>query len=227
MGRILVLLLGLSYVAVLTPTPGRAEPLVFKYQIEHPSYGDIGTFTNTIIKNGLTIEVHTTVRVAVKFLGATLYRETSDRTESWHGHRLMTFRGVTDKDGKTFEVSGQAQGDHFVVNGPAGTFIAPADVQPPNPWSATCLKGDSMLSSVSGRVFTAHVIDRGEEVVTAAGQKFKAHKYEIDTDRPHTVWFDARGVPLQIQSTERGEPVRLVLTRYPDDAEAIAAVPPR
>lgn len=227
MGRTLVLLLGLSCAAVVTPAPGRAEPLVFEYQIEHPTYGDIGTFTNTIVKNGPTTEVQTSVKVAVKFLGATLYRETSDRTERWHGHRLMTFHGVTDKDGKIFEVSGQAQGDHFVVSGPAGTFIAPADVQPPNPWSAACLKADTMLSSMSGKVFRARVSDRGEELITVAGRQFQTHKYDVDTDRPHTIWFDDRGVPVQIESTDHGDPVRLVLTRYPDDAQTVAAAPAR
>ena len=84
-----------------------------------------------------------------------------------------------------------------------------------------------MLSSISGKVFRARVIDRGTELITVAGQQFQTHKYEVDTDRPHTIWFDDLGVPLQIESTERGDPVRLVLTRYPDDAEAIAAAPPR
>lgn len=227
MSRMFAVFLGLSCVGALAPTSGRAaSPLVFQYQVEHPTYGDIGTFTNTIVKNGATTEVETTVRVAVKVLGATLYRESSDRREYWRGHRLQSFHALTDKDGKTYEVSGQAQGDRFVVNGPDGTFTAPADVQPPNPWSATCLQSDSMLSALSGRVFSAHVIDRGQDVITAAGRQFRAHKYEVDTDRRHTIWFDDHGVPLKIESTEHGDPVHLVLRRYPDEAQALAAAPP-
>ena len=210
----------------LAPSSARAaSPLVVQYQIEHPTYGDIGTFTNTIVKDGATTDVRTSVRVAVKFLGATLYREASDRIEHWRDHRLMSFHGVTDKDGDKFVVNGEAQGDRFVVNGPAGTFVAPADVQPPNTWSASCLKADTMLSSLSGRVFRARVIADGSDVVTVDGRKYRTHKYEVVTDRPHVVWFDDRGLPLQIESVEHGDRIRLVLTHYPEQAQALAAVP--
>ncbi len=226
--RILVAAIAIACLQALAPARASAgTQLVFEYRIEHPTYGDIGTFINRITKAGTTTDVQTSVRVAVKFFGATVYREISDRTERWLGDRLVAFHGVTDKDGERFEVNGQAQGGKFVVTGRDGTFTAPADVQPPNPWSASCLKADTMLSSVSGRVFAAHVIDRGEDLVTVAGQKYRAHKYEVDTDRPHTVWFDDRGLPLQIESIERGDPVRLVLTHYPDEMQALASVPAR
>lgn len=200
---------------------------MLQYRIEHPTYGDIGTFTNTIIKDGARTDVETAVRVTVKILGATMYRESSDRFERWRSDRLVFFHAITDKNDHRFEVSGEAQGDRFVVKGPDGTFVGPADIQPPNTWSATCLKGDAMLSSLSGRIFAAHVIDRGTDDVTVDGHHYRAHEYEVDTDRPHLVWFDDRGIPLQIQSVEHGDTVRLELTRYPEHADMVAAAPPR
>jgi len=228
MARLLILLAALSWLA--TPVPAHAAdgaPMVFEYQIRHPLYGDVGTYTNKIIKTGDTTEVLTSVRVMVKLFGAVLYREVSDRTEHWRDGRLIGFRSVTNKDGKTYDVTGKADGEEFAVTGPDGTFTAPADVQPPNPWSASCLKSNAMLSSVSGRIYAAKVRAQGTDVLSIAGQRVRTQKYEIDTDRPHTVWFNDAGVPLQIESNEEGQPVRLVLTHYPDPAQTVAAVPQR
>ncbi|HTY67598.1 MAG TPA: DUF6134 family protein [Alphaproteobacteria bacterium] len=228
MSRVLIALLALSSLAAVAPA--RADdvtPLVLEYQIRHPLYGDIGTYINTIVKSGDTTEVLTSVRVKVKAFGAVLYREVSDRTEHWRNGRLIGFESATEKDGKSYDVSGKADGDSFAITGPAGTFIAPADVQPPNPWSASCLNSSAMLSSMSGRIFSAKVIDQGPEMLSVGGQSFRTQKYEIDTDRPHTVWFNEAGIPLQIESDEEGQPVRLVLSHYPDQAQAVAALPRR
>ncbi|HTP84112.1 MAG TPA: DUF6134 family protein [Alphaproteobacteria bacterium] len=228
MTRVLIALVALWSLAAVAPV--RAEdvpPLVFEYQIQHPLYGDIGTYTNTITRSGDTTEVSTSVQVKVKAFGAVLFREASKRTEHWHEGRLVGFQSVTDKDGKTYDVSGKADGDSFAITGPEGSFVAPADVQPPNPWSASCLTSSAMLSSMSGRIFSAKVVDQGQEMLSVAGQRFRTRKYEIDTDRPHTVWFNEAGIPLQIESDEDGQPVRLVLMHYPDQAQTVASIPER
>lgn len=225
-GRLLAMIIAVSWAASTAPAcAADPAPLVFQYQIQHPIFGDIGTYTNSIVKAGASTTVHTAVRVLVKVLGMVMYREVTDRTEEWRGDRLASFRSVTQKNGHIYDVSGEAEGDTFVVTGPDGTFRAPADVQPPNPWSARCLKSDAMLSSVTGRIFPARIVDRGQDALSVAGQTYRAHEYEIDADRSHLVWFDQDGVPLQIESTEEGQPVRLVLMRHPDEAQTIAAVP--
>lgn len=232
MGRLLAIIVAVSWAGGICPAAHAFDrgasgpaPLVFQYQIEHPIYGDIGTYTNSIVKAGAQTTVHTSVRVLVKVLGMVLYREVTERTEQWQGDRLASFRSVTLKNGRTYDVSGAAQGDAFMVTGPDGTFRAPADVQPPNPWSARCLKSNAMLSSLSGRIFPARIIDRGQDSLSLVGHTYRAHEYEIVTDRSHLVWFDPDGVPLQIESTEEGQPVRLVLTHQPEKAQVIASAP--
>src|SRR6185437_16955070 len=137
------LLIALVALAPLVAVPAHADeasPLVFEYQIRHPLYGDIGTYINKIIKSGDTTEVLTSVKVMVKVFGAVMFREVSDRTEHWRDGRLVGFHSTTKKDGKTYDVSGKAEGGMFAITGPDGSFTAPADVQPPNPWSASCLR---------------------------------------------------------------------------------------
>jgi len=64
-------------------------------------------------------------------------------------------------------------------------------------------------------------------MLSIAGQRYRTQKYEIDTDRPHIVWFDDAGVPLQIESDEEGQPVRLVLTNPPGQSQAMVTLPHR
>lgn len=223
-------LLGLAVVAttlVAPPAAVQAAPLVYEYRVKHPTYGDIGTYVNVIERSGDTMQVTTTVHVRVKVFGAVIYREDADRTERWQGGRLVQFHGTTTKNGKRSDVNGEARGASFVITGPEGVFIAPANVQPPNPLSSDCLKSDVMMSAATGRLYTAQIIDGGDEVVTLNGRPYQTHKYEIDTDRPHIVWFDERGVPLMLQSVEHGGTVRLMLSNYPPETIHLAEAPPR
>jgi len=224
MARFAAVVLGLLFAAIYGPAAAFGTPLVYEYRVKHPTYGNIGTYTNIIERSGDDVRVQTIVRIAVKVFGATLYREEADRIELWKDGRLVYFHGTTKKNGKHLEVTGEARGDQFVIAGPEGTFLAPADVQPPNPWSIDCLKSDSMMSSVSGKVYPARIAPGGEETVTIDGQPHRTRKFEVDTDRPHVIWFDEHGIPVMLQSIERGDPVRLTLTSYPENVN-LAAVP--
>jgi len=226
MVRCAVVVLAVLFAAVAGPVAADGAPLVYEYRVKHPTYGNIGTYTNIIERSADGVRVQTIVRIAVKIFGATIYREEADRIEQWKAGRLVYFHGTTKKDGKRLEVTGEARGNEFVVAGPEGTFVAPADVQPPNPWSIDCLKSDSMISSLTGKVYPARIAPDGEETVTIDGQAHRTRKFAVDTDRPHVIWFDERGIPVMLQSIERGDPVRLTLMAYPENVN-LAAVPQR
>ena len=117
------------------PAAGATET-TYEYKIEHPRYGDIGTYANVVRAVGDVYEIETELHVAVKVLGIVMHREDAKRTERWQGDRLVSFEGVTITNGDRLEISGQAQGDHFVVTTPAGKITAPASVHPSNPWGA-------------------------------------------------------------------------------------------
>src|SRR5579871_4172857 len=46
----------------------------FVYTVHHSRYGNIGTFTNTVLRDGDDTTVTTQIRIAVSILGVTLYR---------------------------------------------------------------------------------------------------------------------------------------------------------
>ena len=77
----------------------------YNYSIEHDDYGTIGTYSDTIEETGGLRRIDTRLRVAVKVLGITVYREDADRTELWQGDRLVSFHGLTTVNGEPIEVS--------------------------------------------------------------------------------------------------------------------------
>lgn len=191
--------------------PVLAAGQVYEYRIEHPKYGDIGTYTNTVEQNGDSTDVRTDLRVAVRFLGFVLFRQEATRIEHWQKDRLISFTGTTETNGDKIEVRGEARGAQFVVVTPTGTYTAPANVHPSNPWSPQVLNTDVMMSTKTGKVENVRVIPSGEEPVTFNGVPMRLHRYEIISDKDQLVWLDDRGVTVAMRSPENGVPVDFVL----------------
>src|SRR5215471_232100 len=125
-----------ALLAILSGPAFAGSTQSYTYTIQHPQYGDIGTYVDTVVQDGDTRRIETKMHVAVKILGITMFREEADRTEIWRGDRLVGFDGVTTTNGEAMEVHGKAQGDAFLIQSPRGTEIAPADIYPSDPWAA-------------------------------------------------------------------------------------------
>ena len=120
-------------------------PAQFIYRVSHSTYGDIGTYTNTVEPNPDGTTVQTEAHFEVNMLGVRMYREDASRTERWQGNRLVSFQGVTDKGSGPVEVKGEARGSGFVITSPQGTISAPGSVHPANPWSNNFLTSNTMM----------------------------------------------------------------------------------
>lgn len=198
--------------------PAMAGSDVYEYRIEHPIYGDIGTYTNIVNQTGTTADVETKLNIVVKLLGIVVHREEAERSEHWQNDRLTLFRSVTKTNGKPVEVDGEAHGDTFVIDSPSGTVDAPADIQPSNPWSPSFVKSDVVMSTKSGRLFKAHLDGVKDVVVTVAGKSERLRRYDVTTDKHQVVWLDDHDVPVAFQTEEDGTPIDFVLTHYPSGA---------
>ncbi len=220
---IVALALAAGFVTSAAADPPDA-PTVMEYKIRHAQYGDIGTYTNVIRTTGNEVEVQSTLRIAVKLLGLTLYREEGERRERWRGNRLVSFHGTTDKNGERLAVTGEARGDVFVVTGPWGTGEAPLDVQPSNPWSARMLNATTMMSTTTGKLFPARVHGGEEELITFFdGKPQRLRQFEIFSDKREFVWLDQRDIPVAFGTEDGGVRVEFVLTRafHGDGAPAV------
>jgi hypothetical protein len=202
--------------------PASTAPLTFVYQVEHPSYGNVGTYTNTVVQNGDSVDVQTQLHVVVKVLGIPLFHQDANRLERWEKGRLIAFHSGTDDNGKEIDVDGKAQGDAFIIQSPFGNFAAPARVHPSNPWAIQSLNTDTMMGTKTGKVMQVVVTDTGEASVTFDGQAMKLHQYFIDGDKHQVVWLDGNGVVAAFQTEEDGTRITFVLKH---DNRAAAAQP--
>ena len=201
-------------VSMVPLSPAQADT-VYEYRVEHPTYGDIGTYTNVVKNLGDHAEVDTELHVAVKVLGVVVHRENGKRTEIWQGDRLMRFDGETDTNGTNTSVHGEAQGEQFVVKTPDGTITAPKRVHPSNPWRVQVLDTNVMMSTKTGRVDNVAVTDLGFQQVKFDGKEMRLKRFDIVGSARESVWFDDRGTPFAFQIIEDNTAIDFVLKVSP------------
>jgi hypothetical protein len=204
----------LAALTMLAPAAS-ASQVVYEYNIVHPRYGNIGTYTNVVDDRGGGAEVHSDLRVAVKILGIVMFREEGTRTEEWRGDRLVGFDAVTVTNGDSIKVHGEAKGDAFELQTPSGTIMAPPQVHPSNPWAQQVLDTDYMMSTKTGRVEPVKVSGGQVAPVTLDGKQYQLHHYDVVGTKHWQVWLDDRGTVVAFRTEEDGSPVDFILSHPP------------
>jgi hypothetical protein len=209
---------GLALLCGLYGTTAACGAETYSYTVRHPSFGEIGTYTDRVDRSGGDVRIETTVHVAVRALGLVLHREDAERTEIWHDGRLAEFHGVTTTNGTRVEIQGAAQRDGFVVSSPGGIAVAPLDIVPSDPWQAS--RGGSaagcdgvMMSTRTGRFEPVQVTGGATERISVDGLEIPVRHYIIATDKQQDVWVDRRGIPIAFRSMENGTPIDFQLSR--------------
>jgi hypothetical protein len=195
----------------ITAASGDAAAEQLTYRVTHSTFGDIGTYTNTITPTAGGTTVQTQAHLDVKVLGVNLFREDAQRTETWQNNRLVSFNGVTSKGSDRVVLSGAARGNSFVINTPHGTVTAPASVHPANPWSANFLNSNTMMRVDDGRLETVRISGGEPAVVDINGHQIQTRKYEVVGTTHYDVWLDSQGVPVQFVADENGSRVTFTL----------------
>src|SRR5260221_8783490 len=192
--------------------PARAAREVYAYRVVHPTYGDIGTYTNVVDRAGDDTNVQTELKVAVKAIGIVMYRQEARRTEHWRNDRLVSFESVTVTNGDKLEVHGEARDGGFAITTPSGTVVAPSNVHPSYPWSALVLNTDYMMSTKTGRLIHVRVSGGEEEAVALNGNTMRLHQYEIMGDKRQFVWLDERAITVAFLTQEDGPPADFIFS---------------
>jgi hypothetical protein len=195
--------------------PASAALQKFVYQVRHSTYGQIGTYTNSVETTGDRTTVTTEGRIRVSILGIVLYRQDFDRVERWMGERLMSFQGMTTTNGRAIEVKGEAEGEKFAVNSPNGSFMAPATVKLANPWSEIVLKGAAMLTPDRGLLEDVKVRPAEMTELSINGSKVRARRYEIARltgEKRYELWLDDEGTTVMFNVNTRRGMVTFTLT---------------
>lgn len=219
----------LAFLGLLAPLAPAGAAETYTYTVHHPSYGDIGTYTDIVSESDGVTRIDSQLRVAITMLGVVLYREEGDRSEIWRGNRLVSFQSVSNRNGERIEVRGNAGKDGFVVTSPTGTAVAPANVKPSNPWAIKELGAAVMVSTKSGKIWDVDVSGGEEATVSVDGKPVSARHYHVVAGMQEDkweVWFDRAGVPVRFQSIESGEPIDFILASPGGNAAAAEPAPP-
>jgi hypothetical protein len=200
-------------IAVTGAAPATAATQTYEYRIDHPTYGDIGTYVNVVRQSGAETEVDSELRIAVKVLGIVVYRQEARRVERWRGDKLVSFDGTTVTNGDKIDLHGEGHDEGFVIKTPSGQVMAPASVHPSNPWSPAVLKADVMMSTRTGRIMPVMVSGGDERTVTLAGHSMRLRQYEVVGEKHQFVWFDGRDCPVAFRTEEEGAIIDFVLVR--------------
>lgn len=207
----------------LCQTGAFAATHVLTYNVEHPTYGNIGSYVNTVSQTGNNTNVRTDLHITVKMIGIPLFHQDATREERWQGQQLVTFQSSTDDNGTSINVTGQAVGDRFVIHSTSnGTLTAPPQVHPSNPWAPFVLRTDTIMSTKTGKLSPVVVKDTGEMMVTFDGRAMRAHQWFVDDEKHQVVWIDERGVVVAFQTEEQGQAINFVLKSESTADEAIA-----
>ena len=186
----------------------------YAYAVEHPFYGDIGTYTNVVDDADGVIRMDSQLRVEIRILGVVVFQQDADRSEVWRGDRLVSFHSVSHKNGERLEVSGEATEKGFVVTSPSGKVLAPANVAPSDAWAVKGLGSAVMVSTESGAVENIDVSGGEASTVSVQGQPTSVRHFHVETSMrtdEWEVWLDERGVPIKFRSVESGSPIDFVL----------------
>jgi hypothetical protein len=203
----------------------QAANQVLTYNVEHPTYGNIGTYSNTVSQNGDAVHVRTDLHIAVKVVGIALFRQDATRDEEWQNQRLVGFQSETDDNGTKIAVTGKADTTGFVIRSTSnGTLTAPPQVHPSNPWAPFVLETDTMMSTKTGRVSAVSVKDAGEITLKLDGRTTHVHQWFVDDDKRQVVWIDDRGVVVAFQTQEDGKAINFVLKNQTASAQPAPAL---
>lgn len=212
-------LAGIAILGALSLTStANAASLTYAYTVEHPFYGDIGTYTTAVDDADGVTRIDSQLRVAVRIMGIVIYREDADRSEVWSGTRLVSFDSVTQRNGQRINVSGEVRENSFIVTSPSGTTVAPADVAPSDPWALKRLGAGVVVSTKSGKVDNVEVTGGEVSWVSLHGTSTPTHHFHVRTDtQPDKweVWFDEQGVPVKFRSIESGTPIDFTIASPP------------
>jgi hypothetical protein len=191
--------------------PALADQEVYTYSIIHPTYGDIGTLTDTISRGPETTRIDSRLRIAVKLLGIVVSRQDSDTTEIMQGDRMVSLESVTEKDGRHLEVHGKAQGDQFVVKTMSGSFVGPATILPSDPWMLKRTGEATVIFTDTGRITVMRISGGDVATVSLNGASVSAKHFTVTGDKHQEVWLDSREVPVMFRTVEDGTAIDFVL----------------
>ena len=208
--------------AILAPPPSvaaRPTPVTYRYAVTTAHLGAIGDYVRTIDDVDGLDHAQSHLRILVRVLGFTVYREDSDQREVWRGGRLMAFNSLSTINAKPLLVHGEFRGGRLMVTTPAGTKPAPIDIAAADPWSSRRLGPATIVTIRTGEIVRINTTGGEADTVMVGGASTAARHFHVSTPSQANrweIWLDAGGVPVKFRSLEHGRAIDFTLVKSPD-----------
>lgn|GEM_PF-7084102 len=171
-------------------TSASSETISQVYRIDHPDFGEVGTFKNVIRHRGDLTIVDSTTDISVDIASVVVYRQVAERQEIWCKGRLISYESVTDDDGKNLTVRGRATGEGFRIEGTKFNYDTSEGIFPTNPWTKKILNAERIVAPTDGELYEVSTRLEDEEELDLGTQTVEARRYEVTGDVDLRVWFD-------------------------------------
>jgi len=172
----------------------------------------IGRHVIRFARDGDRLDVRVEARVDYRLAFIPLYLFRHVAREVWRDGRLVRMTAKTDDNGEEYAVDLRPDGDGMAlsVNGTEST--APTDIVPASLWNIAMVDRRRILDPADGEIMNVAVADAGEETVTVRGQPVRAHRFIVTGDFERELWYDPRGVLVQVRFTgDDGSEIRYEL----------------
>jgi hypothetical protein len=138
--------------------------------------------------------VRSELKIEVKLLFLTVYRYQQTRSEVWRGREIIALDSVTDDDGTTYNIEGQAGADGIKVTSGRKSWTLPPNSVPASYWNVSMVTAKGpLIDAQSGRILDARISKIGEEIIKAGDKEIVATHYRLGAERPRDIWYDAHG----------------------------------
>ena len=154
---------------------------------------EIGSLVFNFEPSGAELRVRTQVSISFSVAFVTVFRYEHEALETWRDGRLIAFTSETDDDGKPHRVDAFATEDGFQINGPDGTYHAPADVMSASYWNRDILTRTMLFDPQDGELHPQTIHGSGRETIRAGGRPIRAIRYDITAKQRGFVWYEDSG----------------------------------
>jgi Domain of unknown function (DUF6134) len=193
----LLALLPLSFLAhssradTTAPADSAAAPTTEERVFDVTRDGNkIGVETIKIEKSGdtTTVKFKTHISVVVMFIQA--YHFAHSAVETWTGGKFVSYKAVTDDNGKPFDVKAVAKDDGVMLDVNGTETKLPGSVVVASFWNKAFVDQTLLVHPDSGAQLNVKVKDIGEEQIDLHGNQIKAEHYQISGDIDRDIWFE-------------------------------------
>ncbi len=173
-------------------------------------------------RDGQDVIAEVNIRLRAGLGPVTVFRYEHNSTERWRDGKLLGLSGRTLKDGETFDLQAQLDGDAIEVDGRDPEFN-PVDLEleptilSSSHWHGYPVEMERMLNTEHGTVMDTEVTFVGETQIEGDGGMITVDHYRLASDLTVDLYYDQNGRWAGCEFEARGQRVRYVRRQNPAD----------